>query len=1003
MRPMNRPLALCALALSVVLLLPGAARAIEFGEGFAEIHGFYQMEFRGIANQFEFTNFNPHQWAHTINVEAEFDLAPDGIGPFSLIQAFIRVEGRYDCVWNSMCHIATGQRLWGDEANRAPSQFTNGKSSGRTGLFRNINSPAEDVHGSGARLVGLEEIPPLDGIFALGGDSAAAALERTLAPINGLKFAVKHVQGSSAPSNIPLPWLPKDVKANGALRGVETNLPSGATIPIALPFRPVPADGSLFTPSWRLRELIDDFDDLDINFSEEELVWNRGASQQQVKELREAYVDLELLDGALWLRIGRQTTVWGKTELFRAQDQFNPQDIALATLSSLESSRIPLWSVRGVMSFWDVGPFQDVRLEIAANIDHFEPTDLGMCGEPYTVWLICGKKAGAFSHGLLGTGIAGEERPQDPWNSLEGLEIGARLEWRWNRFSFALTNFWGHTDTPVIDTFNEYQRAVDPVTGRPLDALGRVMNPDDPPSYERIHTGNRQFFDVVCSVTSGLVSALGDQIAGLDTDSLCALDAFNHNDPFTPVIGTTIDGLAAIFAYSLAGAPYWDLIGSLLAGPTFLDIPFDPNLDIPLNLDPRDGPELPVNFVGFDDTCGTRLTDEQEALLGTGRFYHPDPTCTTDICFTQGIDLFHAEASILFQAFPQFDGPVATRFHKGKLRILPGARGPGDKGYDPDIDGCVGNLDDSIDLGKCETAADLIDPRTGELFRSEMEAASFNFMLLMAVLSTALPESEGCDPTGLAGTPEDPPAILNCGLLKAIFGLAGARRPEVSAGGNGRFGRRDFLYHAGSEVRLLYKKRNVLGFSMDFAEDWSKTNWGVEFVWFEDEPYSDTHEKDGWSRHDTLSLTVSVDRPTFINFFNANRTVFFNAQFFVRWIDDYPDKALAPDGPFSLLMTFSAFTGFWQDRLLAAVTQVHELESNSGGTIVNMTYRMTENFSMSVGLTTFYGDPRSSRQARVPLSVSSTAGNDYESRLRYNGLSPVADREELYMTLRYTF
>jgi hypothetical protein len=266
-----------------------------------------------------------------------------------------------------------------------------------------------------------------------------------------------------------------------------------------------------------------------------------------------------------------------------------------------------------------------------------------------------------------------------------------------------------------------------------------------------------------------------------------------------------------------------------------------------------------------------------------------------------------------------------------------------------------------------------------------------------------LPDNEDCSPGVAAQLGADQTDLLRCSLITGLFALAGARRPEVSAGGNGRFGRRDFLWHGGGEARLLYDRRNVLGFSMDFAEDVTKTNWGVEFVWFEGEPYGNTHEEDGWSRHDTLSLTVSVDRPTFVNFLNANRTIFMNAQLFVRWIDDYTDKAIGLDGPFSLLGTFSAFTGFWQDRLLVSVTQIHELESKSGGTIVSFTYRMTENFSVSTGLTTFYGEPRSGRMARVPLGLSSTAGNDYENRNRYNGLTSISDREELFVSLRYTF
>ena len=77
----------------------------------------------------------------------------------------------------------------------------------------------------------------------------------------------------------------------------------------------------------------------DQNFTQDELEWNRGASQQDEKELKELYLDIELFDSRLWLRLGKQNIVWGKTELFRTTDQFNPQDLA--------SPRCRAWRSRG--------------------------------------------------------------------------------------------------------------------------------------------------------------------------------------------------------------------------------------------------------------------------------------------------------------------------------------------------------------------------------------------------------------------------------------------------------------------------------------------------------------------------------------------------------------------------------------------------------------------------------------------------------------------------------
>ena len=106
--------------------------------------------------------------------------------------------------------------------------------------------------------------------------------------------------------------------------------------------------------------------------------------------------------------------MWGKTELFRNQDRWNPQDLALASLPSLEESRIALWMARLVWQFYNIGPLEDVRAELVMTYDQFEPTDIGRCGEPYTPNPACNKTFGLLIHGLTGFGIAGEVRPPIP-------------------------------------------------------------------------------------------------------------------------------------------------------------------------------------------------------------------------------------------------------------------------------------------------------------------------------------------------------------------------------------------------------------------------------------------------------------------------------------------------------------------------------------------------------------------------------------------------------------
>jgi hypothetical protein len=354
------------------------------------------------------------------------------------------------------------------------------------------------------------------------------------------------------------------------------------------------------------------------------------------------------------------------------------------------------------------------------------------------------------------------------------------------------------------------------------------------------------------------------------------------------------------------------------------------------------------------------LSDEQEALLGCGPFYRTD-------CDADGIDLFDSEASALLQALPGFEhNAVATRFVDGRQVILPGARGPDDPGYDVLEDGT---------------------PPLG--FASEMAALSSNFVNTLALLGIVEGDT-GCELDDLA----------TCAAIQALAGLTGSTRREVRAGGNGTFGRRDFGWHGGGEAAVTYPKRNVFGLSTDFAEDVFLTSSSLEFTWIHNAPFASNRSADLRQEADVLNLTVSIDRPTFIRFLSKDRTFFLNTQVFFRYISDH-DSSFDVDGPLSALGTFTVATGYFQDRLLPAATWVHDVRSGSGGLVGQVAYRFSEAFSVTVGVLAFYGQPDENRLPLHPIVLPDTQ-TDFEARTRFEGLSAIAERDELFLRLRYT-
>jgi len=916
---------------------------------------------------------------------------------------------------------------------------------------------------------------------------------------------------------------PSDVPDNPAFPGQKI-VPVGRG---ELPFRPAPQYVNIDAgaPNWEAQGLFypsqglvrahnkGQLGNIDQNFTQLQLAWNHGQSQQQTYELKESYLDLEFFEGRLWIRLGKQNIVWGKTELFRNTDQFNPQDFGLSSLPSLEESRIALWAARGTWSFYNIGKFEDVRLELAVNLDEYKPADLGRCGEPFVIDVVCGITTGYFAHGFSGAGLAGNDLPPSPWQDVKGLEGGGRLEWRLGRFSFQLSDFYGYDDFPHAVRISTYERNVDPYSGRPrrfenhgpcptgfepacLGLTNGVLEGPDgwpirfvnteqsavpvPPFLTHTDTGYNtgqliidpaQRADVLKNSPENMTGfAFGSILCGIakaNVDpALCGFVGFNGQQGPGYPLSTVANGFSALLAGSPAAvgsatgfAPYICVYNGAVVPACRTSLQ---NSLVLLNRDPGDGIGPYADGGGGlfslpGQTLGQRLTPQQLALLGCGPYFKSD-------CDDDGIDPLNAEASVLVQSWPGFDGttgsadawdlrdaskwqpgtigfrggPVATRYVNGQLVVLPGARGPigqngqPDPNYNPLVDGCISP---TFGGALCAAAHDLHTPYiAGQLFRTELGAVSNNFMMVIASRSDAinpnLPTLSDFDPNDPLGTgiiragpnagqvrPGVNPADANgtnitaCGFIKPqlcenvrdFLGGVGVSRSSLRAAGNGEFGRRDFAWQSGGELILDYTKRNVLGFAFDVAEDRTKTNWGVEATWVNRAPYVDNDRIDGLNFSDTFNLTISVDRPTFINFLNQGRTFFFNSQWFFQYIDGY-HSSFTSNGPVNVLATFTVLTGYHQDRLLISYTTVYDFLSNSGAQLPQITYRFSERFSASLGLNFFFGRQQYKdapiNELRPALNrVGAHADQDAVE----NGLSVLRTHDEFYMTLRYTF
>ena len=105
-----------------------------------------------------------------------------------------------------------------------------------------------------------------------------------------------------------------------------------------------------------------------------------------------------------------------------------------------------------------------------------------------------------------------------------------------------------------------------------------------------------------------------------------------------------------------------------------------------------------------------------------------------------------------------------------------------------------------------------------------------------------------------------------------------------------------------------------------------------------------------------------------------------------------------------MLATLTVFTGYFQDRLMFFHTAVWDVNSSSGALLPALSYRFSENFSVTIGANVFLGR----QQLRdAPINELrpglNRVGHDAYKDPVENGLAALRERDEVFLNLRYTF
>ena len=115
--------------------------------------------------------------------------------------------------------------------------------------------------------------------------------------------------------------------------------------------------------------------------------------------IRELYVkkNVSLDNGKeVFVKLGRQQVVWGRTDLFRVLDVLNPVDYSRNNIyDELSDIRIPMFMLQTEYRMGPSDSMQDRNLQLVWNFDKFRPNNLGQCGTPNVIL-----DAGCFFRGM---------------------------------------------------------------------------------------------------------------------------------------------------------------------------------------------------------------------------------------------------------------------------------------------------------------------------------------------------------------------------------------------------------------------------------------------------------------------------------------------------------------------------------------------------------------------------------------------------------------------------
>ncbi|MBS1139166.1 MAG: hypothetical protein H6R13_619 [Proteobacteria bacterium] len=277
--------------------------------------------------------------------------------------------------------------------------------------------------------------------------------------------------------------------------------------------------------------------------------------------IRELYAkkSFSLGDGKeLFVKIGKQQVVWGRTDLFRVLDVINPVDFSRNNIyDELSDIRIPMWIAQAEYRMGASDWMQDRNFQIVWNFDKFRPNNLGQCGTPNVIldagcffrgmanlWDNGGTVANFANLGTANTWLATNFGPGQiglkdvnlPDWSLSNTQLGAKYEGvTMNGLSFSLNALTYRSQLPSLHGGKRATSSFAPADGRGFQTAWPYLISFDM-EFPRVNlVGGSMDFQIPAAGAAVRMEAAytqGEEFANTAREQL-----YSKNDVFRAVIG----------------------------------------------------------------------------------------------------------------------------------------------------------------------------------------------------------------------------------------------------------------------------------------------------------------------------------------------------------------------------------------------------------------------------------------------------------------------------------